>query len=113
MHEMSIAESIIDIVSETLNGQQQQKLLSVTVRIGELTAVVPESLQFCFEMSLENTPFEGAQLIIEEVPLRGECKKCSAEFKIENYNFICPVCRSVDVKVTGGQELNVSELEVE
>ncbi len=113
MHEMSIAENILEIVKETLRNQNSSKLLSVTVQVGELTAVIPESLSFCFETVVENTPYKGAKLKIVEVPLTGKCKNCGKEFHISNYCFICPNCESTKVEIIGGQELNVSELEVE
>ncbi len=113
MHEMSIAESIIDIIRETLNDDDHRKLLSVTVEIGELTAVIPESLHFCFQALVEETPYKGAELIIKNIPLKGKCVKCESEFSIKNYAFICPSCGSSEVQVMGGQELKVTELEVE
>lgn len=113
MHEMSIAESILDIVRETLRNNEQGKLLSVTVEIGELTAVIPESLDFCFQALVEETPYKGAKLVIKNVPLKGKCVKCKKDFPIKNYAFICPFCESLEVQVTGGQELKVTELEVE
>lgn len=113
MHEMSIAESIIGIIQETLDSRDHPKLLSVIVEIGELTAVVPESLLFCFDALIEETPYKGARLIIREVPLTGKCEDCGHEFHIENYAFVCPACGSNRITVLGGQELNVTELEVE
>ncbi|MEJ2635330.1 MAG: hydrogenase maturation nickel metallochaperone HypA [Calditrichia bacterium] len=113
MHEMSIAESVLEIVQESMHKNDARKLLSVTVEIGELTAVIPESLEFCFQAITENSAYKGADLKIVNVPLQGLCRKCDTEFHIEKYQFICPACQSNDVKVTGGQELNVTELEVE
>lgn len=112
MHELSIAESILEIVSESV-PDRNKKVLSVTVEVGELTAVIPESLQFCFNAIIEETPYRGAQLIIREKKLTGACRTCGSGFPINNYLFQCPDCGSTDVEVTGGQELNVTELEVE
>ena len=70
MHEMSIAESIIDIVRDSTSSQPDVKLLSVTVEIGELTAVIPESLSFCFDALIEDTPYKGAELKIITIPLQ-------------------------------------------
>jgi hydrogenase nickel incorporation protein HypA/HybF len=113
MHEMSIAENIKEIVIETLADMDTPKLKSVTIEVGELTAVIPESLEFCFQIAIERTSFKGAKLNIVEQPLMGECTQCTEKFKIRNFSFICPSCQSSQIKVTGGQELNVTELEVE
>ena len=113
MHEMSIAENIKEIITETLADLEAPKLKSVTVQVGELTAVIPDSLRFCFEIAIEETPFKGAKLKIVEQPIMGECTQCAEKFKILNFTFLCPNCQSSQVKVTGGQELSVTELEVE
>jgi hydrogenase nickel incorporation protein HypA/HybF len=110
---MSIAANILEIVKESLIKSDFEKVSSITVQIGELTAVVPESLRFCFDMAIDNTPFKGAKLQIIEVPLAGECKECGERFNIKNYNFLCPICQSIQIKITNGQELCVTELEVE
>ena len=112
MHELSIAQSIVDIIDETLNGEDK-KLLEVAVRIGELVAVVPESLKFCYEVITENTKYAGSRLDIQILPLRSRCKNCRREFQIEKFNFICPHCASTELEVIQGQELNISHLEVE
>ncbi len=113
MHEMSIAQSILEIVEEYLQEYPGRKLKSVTVEVGELTAVIPESLDFCFTAITEETPYAGARLIIKQIPLTGTCQDCGEHFPIENFNFTCPKCQSTRVKVEGGDELKVSELEVE
>lgn len=113
MHEMSIAENILEIINQTLKDRTHARLLSATVEVGELTAVIPESLQFCFESLIESTAYKGAKLKIKDIPLQGICKHCEESFKINDYHFVCPACRSWEIQVTGGQELNVTELEVE
>lgn len=113
MHEMSIAESIVEIIRETLGESENRRLVSVTVEVGELTAVVPESLEFCFNAIIETTPYRGAKIHIRNVPLTGRCQECGEEFHIEKYAFVCPKCGSTRIQVLGGQELKVSELEVD
>ncbi len=113
MHEMSIAESIVEIIRETLGEDNHRKLVSVTVEVGELTAVVPESLEFCFNAIIETTPYRGAKIHIKNVPLTGQCPDCEKEFPIQKFSFVCPECGSRQIKILGGQELKVSELEVE
>ena len=113
MHEMSIAQSILEIVEEYLKEYPGKRLKSVTVEVGELTAVVPESLDFCFTAITEETPYAGAKLVIKNIPLTGVCQECNHHFAIKDYNFTCPHCQSTQVKIQGGDELKVSELEVE
>ncbi len=113
MHEMSIAQSILDIVDEYMAKEDNVKLLEVAVEIGELVAVVPESLSFCYDVLVENTPYMNSKIIINILPLTAVCSQCNHTFKIKDFNFICSACQSTNVTVTRGQELRISHLEVE
>ena len=112
MHEMSLAQNIIDIVDEYMQ-EEEGKLLEVAVEVGELVAVVPDSLTFCYEALVENTRYHGSKIAIKVVPLLAVCKNCSNSFNIEDFNFICPKCHKTDVDVNSGQELRISHLEVD
>ncbi len=112
MHEMSLAQNILDIVDEYMRDEKG-KLLEVAVEVGELVAVVPDSLTFCYEALVDNTSYEGSKIVIKVLPLSATCKNCSKSFKIEDFNFICPQCKNTDVMVQSGQELRISHLEVE
>ncbi|NOX38749.1 MAG: hydrogenase maturation nickel metallochaperone HypA [Calditrichaeota bacterium] len=113
MHEMSVAQSIVQIVEEVLQEQKAHRVLKVVVRIGELVAVVPESLQFCYRAITEGTELGDSELVIQTVPVRAVCQACGREFSPETPFFICPFCESTRVHLLQGQELQVSELEVE
>lgn len=112
MHELSIAQSIVEIVQDTMNGQDG-KLTEVAVDIGELVAVVPESLKFCYDVVIENTPFAGSRLIINILPVKARCRNCDTRFDVEDLKFICPACASTDHEMLQGQELKVKHLEVQ
>lgn len=113
MHEMSIAQSVLEIVNDTLQQNPGSKLKKVVVKVGELVAVVPDSLQFCYQALTADTPLQGSELVIEVIPVAAYCQDCGKEFKIDSFFFVCPHCESTNVKVLSGQELQVSELEVE
>jgi len=113
MHEMSIAQNILEIVESALRENPGSRLKKVVVKAGELAAVVPESLQFCYQALTAGTPLESSELRIEVIPVRARCESCGREFRIESFFFVCPHCESAQVKVLSGQELQVSELEVE
>jgi len=115
MHEMSIAQNILEIVQEEMGKNQDTRgrVKEVAVQIGELVAVVPESLEFCFNILIENTEFSEAQLKIEILPLTGKCQMCQHQFHIQNYSFICPLCDSTKIIIIQGQELIIRHLEVE
>ena len=112
MHELSIAQNILDIVDETMNGETG-RLLEVAVEIGELVAVVPESLEFCYGVLTENSKYSGSKLIIKILPVEAYCQDCHQKFEVKEFNFTCPICNSVNLKMVQGKELKISHLEVE
>jgi hydrogenase nickel incorporation protein HypA/HybF len=113
MHEMSIAQNLIEIIEEEMGKHGAKSLRSVRLHIGQLSAVVPEALSFCFEVITEGTALQGARLDMEIIPLKGHCPECGAEFEIEDYAFVCPSCGSTRIETASGQELSIVELEVD
>lgn len=113
MHEMALAEGILDIVLSYADKNKAQKVTSVSVLVGEMTGVVPESLDFCFTSLAKGTKAEGAQLVLKPVPLLAKCLDCGREAKIERYNFTCSECGSVRMEIISGRELRVESLEAD
>jgi hydrogenase nickel incorporation protein HypA/HybF len=112
MHELSIAQNILDIVRQHLPSDGRQKVRVVKVRVGDMASVVPESLEFCFNAIIAETSFKGASLIIEHVPVVIRCTQCGKENSLDNSMFYCPSCTSPDVQMISGNELQVVEIEV-
>jgi hydrogenase nickel incorporation protein HypA/HybF len=113
MHEMSIAQSIVSIVDDTLASEKYDRLREVVVDVGELVAVVPESLEFCYMVITEKTKFQDSKLTINILPLVGKCRNCHSESRIDHFDFVCAECSSRDIEVIQGEELNISHLEVD
>jgi hydrogenase nickel incorporation protein HypA/HybF len=113
MHEMSIAQSLVDILQEEMAKNNASSLKSVKLHIGKLSAIVPEALSFCFEIIVSGTEMEGANLVMEMLPLRGVCLDCERTFEIEDYAFSCPHCHSPNIKTLSGENLSIVEMEVE
>ena len=108
MHELAIAESVIDSVTERLPGA---KVTCVRLEIGALSGVVPDSIRFCFDLATEGTGLAGARLEITEPPARCRCRACGAEFRPDSPIVLCP-CGSPDVAVLAGEELKIVSVEV-
>ncbi|MBZ0154931.1 MAG: hydrogenase maturation nickel metallochaperone HypA [Alphaproteobacteria bacterium] len=113
MHELSITTSMLDIVKEHMTRHGAEKLRSLKIKVGEMAAVEPQSLLFCFEACTKDTPLEGAVLDIEVIPLTGRCRECGTEMRIDGYSAQCPKCRSVSVEHLSGHELAIVSMEVE
>ena len=83
------------------------------MKVGKMSAVVPASLTFCWNILTRGGRLEGANLIIDEVPVRVRCRDCGHESNCEDYRFVCPQCKSVAVDIVFGRELTVQSIEVE
>lgn len=110
---MSIVQSLLTIVKEEMLKNNAARLRSVRVSIGEMSGIVPESLNFCFEILTAESEMKGAVLEIEKTPLIGRCRKCKKDFKVINYKFSCTECDSTDIDIVSGREMNIVELEVD
>lgn len=110
MHEMGLAEGILDVVLDVAEGQ---KVRRIRLHVGKLHMVVPDSLEFSFQLVSDGTPAAEAILEIEEVPARFICRKCGVESELNHPPFICPQCGAPDVEVKTGDQMLVDEVELE
>lgn len=108
MHELAISQSLVDAVAERTDGAS---VIAVNLRVGLLAGVVPDAMQFCFELVTEGTALQGARLEIEKIPGRAVCRTCEDEFDLGDLILLCP-CGSADVEVVSGRELAVHSVEV-
>ena len=113
MHEMSIVQNLVAIVQEEMLKNNASRLISVSVKIGEMSGIVPEALSTCFEIFTTKSGLKGAVLKMKVAPLIGSCRKCEEKFKIIDYNFSCPECGSTDIDIISGREMNIVEIEVD
>ena len=113
MHEMSIAQSVLDIILQESQTHKVNRVLSVALRVGELSAVETESLRFCFELLSKGTLAEGARLEIERVQVTCRCQDCGADFSVEELIFLCPSRQGPRVEMLSGRELNIASFEAE
>ena len=111
MHEISLVENIIDIVTSEMQKHSITKVSVIRLRIGEMSHAVPEALTFGFEMMSKDTPLEGAELVIESVPTKGRCNDCGTEFVMTDILDICPDCRGARIEIISGKELEIAEFE--
>jgi hydrogenase nickel incorporation protein HypA/HybF len=110
MHELSVAGAIVDTAVRHADGR---RVSLVSVRVGALRQVVPESLRFYFEIVAREGPCEGAQLELAAVPLRLRCRGCHAEWEPEFPVFRCADCGGATVEVMTGEDLEIDYIEVE
>ncbi len=112
MHELSLAQSIIDIVQQYVPDGQGKSVKSVKLKVGELSGVVTDSLDFCFSAITSDTPLSTASLEIERVPFTLQCKNCNSPFTGEFGVVLCPHCGSEKTEVVAGTEMQIVEIEL-
>jgi hydrogenase nickel incorporation protein HypA/HybF len=113
MHELGIAQSIMQIVLSEAERAKARKVLKVTIKVGELAGVLPDSLTFCFNLLAKSTIAEHASLTIEKIPIRGYCSECQREFSIADNRYWCTTCGNKHIELISGRELQIGQLEIE
>jgi hydrogenase nickel incorporation protein HypA/HybF len=113
MHEMGIAQELVRIALDALpKDLDDPKVASLNLRIGQLSAVVPHSLTFCFEIITKDTPLEQAHLNIESVPVRIRCNTCGKEWEADTPVFRCTDCEQGEIQMLSGREIEIVSLEL-
>jgi hydrogenase nickel incorporation protein HypA/HybF len=113
VHEMSLMGGVFEVIEQTISQYEIRRVLQVKLKVGELTNAEPEALQMVFEAFCKNTICEGAELIVERVPVRGRCRNCQHEFAVKTMFFLCPKCQNTSIEVIQGEELLLESVEVE
>lgn len=113
MHELSVTQSILDLVVTEAQKQGVSKISLIRLKIGELTNVDPMAVEFYLEVIGKGTIAEGVKLEAEVLPLTAECTDCGRQFKVETWDYTCPQCGGKSAKMVTGRELYVESIEVE
>jgi hydrogenase nickel incorporation protein HypA/HybF len=113
MHELGIAQSILEAVNAEAARHNGARPVKVALRVGELAAVDPEALRFALEALTSDTELQGLQLEIETCPRRHRCLECGTEFAIKDFEFQCPTCDSTRNECISGDQLELAYLELE
>lgn len=113
MHEVSLVENIVALVEDERRKQDFTRVRIVRLQLGALGHAEPEALRFCFDAVTRGTVAEGARLEIEMVAGQGWCALCRCTVKLDDWFAACPACGNPGLRLTGGGELRLAELEVE
>ena len=110
MHELSLSSAIVATVEKHADGRPVR---IVNLRLGRLRQVVPESLEFYFDVVARGTVCEGAKLELEAVPAELRCSACGHEWELEKPPFWRPACSGRELSVVAGNEFQVESIEIE
>jgi len=114
MHELYLAESILNIVQDYAAKQHFNKVNSISLSFGRLSCIESGSLQFAFEVQAKDTLAEEASLDFKILPAVIHCFSCAKDLEVEIYSALCPNCGGEEVMLTGGtEELRILEMDVD
>ncbi len=114
MHELSIATSIVDAVTESAAGYPGARVLEVRLRLGVLASVIEDSLQFCWSIVTEDSPLASAKLVVRTLPVAIHCAACGADSELPGVqSFHCPACGQAAPDLRQGRELEIESIEIE
>jgi hydrogenase nickel incorporation protein HypA/HybF len=113
MHELSIAQALVEQVEEARRANNGDKVLSVRIRVGEWQQVVPEILTAYFDYLAQDTPLEAARITIDAVSATARCDDCDRVFAVPDIFLICPACGSRSCTLLTGKEMELIEVELD
>ncbi|HEX7364838.1 MAG TPA: hydrogenase maturation nickel metallochaperone HypA [Dehalococcoidia bacterium] len=113
MHELSITQSIMDIVLDQAKAANAKKVTRINLVIGEMSGVVSDCVQFYFDFLKKGNVAEEATLDFKLVPVELKCRDCQTVFNPNGSAWVCPNCHGTGLEVTKGQESYVDSIEVE
>ena len=114
LHELSIVETLIEqIEKEVFQSGHEGRIVQLNLVIGRFSGVNADSIRFAFELLSPDTKLAGTNLSIEEPRAVCRCEDCKAETEIDELAALCPVCGSIHVAMTGGQDLMLNSIELE
>lgn len=113
MHELGIMTGVMEVVKRTCAENGADKLLSVSLSVGEMTEAIEDALQFAFEALTEGTADEGAELKITMIRPKSECLECGAVYEHDRFHMTCPECGSPFTKLIAGREMQIDSIEID
>ncbi len=113
MHELRIAEDLSAIVIETAKKEKLSKVSRISIIFGQLVQIVPEIFEFAFREAVKDTVASEAELSVEVLPVKLQCKTCGNYYLLSGNGFSCSICNSTDIEIIQGKELFVKSIEGE
>lgn len=114
MHEVGIVNDILDTVTTAARGAEASRVVSVSLRIGDMCEVVPDALDFAWETLRERDALTaGCALEVERVRPQSACAACGAVFDHDRFHCRCPRCGSAEARLLHGRELDIASMEID
>jgi hydrogenase nickel incorporation protein HypA/HybF len=113
MHELSVTENILKIALEYADKEHASSVTDINIKIGQLSSIIDESVQFYWEIIAKDTICQNAVLNFNRIPARFECLDCSQDFFLGTEPGPCPACGSYNLKIIAGDEFQLDSIVIE
>ncbi len=113
MHEMSLAEGVLQILQDQARTEKFACVKTVWLEIGQLSHVDPDAIKFCFDAVTRGTLADAAKLEIIRTPGKSWCHDCMKPVAVSSLIDACPDCGGYKLQVTEGDDMRVREVEVD
>ncbi len=113
MHEFSVVQSLLDLIEENIKLYNGKRASKVIVKVGKMSGIEPHLLELAFNTFKEGTVADKCEFIMEIQDIICKCQSCNNTFKVENFEFVCPYCSSIDIDVIDGKDMILKSLEIE
>ena len=113
MHELSVTENILDIVTRHAQQAKARRIVRIHLVIGELSSLVDDCVQFYFDYLARDTLAAEAELVFERVPVTLRCPQCAHTWQPDSADWTCPACGKAQATIQAGREFYVDSIEVE
>ncbi len=113
MHELGIMTGVMQAVETSAKDAGADKVLKVSLSVGEMTEAIEDALRFAFEALSEHSMCEGAELQINMIKPKSQCLECGAEYEHDRFHMLCPECGGFATKLIAGRELQIDSIEVD
>ena len=113
MHELGIMTGVLDAVQTSARQAGADRVLKVSLSVGEMTEAIEDALRFAFEALSEGTMCEGADFKINMIQPVSVCLECGNEFEHDRYHVTCPQCESGFTQLIAGKEMQIDSIEVD
>jgi hydrogenase nickel incorporation protein HypA/HybF len=112
MHEVSLLENTLELALDYARQQNATKIHRIALRVGQLSGVIPEALEFAFDIVVQGTIAQTATLSIETIPAICYCSTCQQDFQPTDWIYECPNCHQLSTQLLQGRDLELVSLEV-
>ena len=110
MHELSIAQSIVELAEEVAEREKADSIQSIEIEIGALSGVVLDALDFALEITVKDTTLRNAKINYLKITGKAECNECFCQFETNDLLAFCPKCRQANYRIVDGKQLRIKSL---